>query len=361
MFTNRKAGMFVLLAIVFFSLTPLTPNAADAATGNVYWGAHLYGLPPESAAFQLGGRINRFLSSYAQKHASIIAWGAPWEYPAGTMLRFQTAYFNNVRNYGALPMLDWGANAPGGPNQTKYKLSNIIRGDFDAFITQWAQDAKAWNRPFFLRFNWEMNGNWQFPWSSQLNGNTPADYVAAWRHVHNIFTRVGATNVTWVWSPNITTWNTVPLAQVYPGAAYVDWVALDGYNWAGYQAMPWMYFSQIYSGDTRYVPSSKNSIAEITQVAPGKPLMIAEFASVEGGDGGAAKAYWITNAFNSIVNQYPQIKAVVWFNWADGGMTWPIESTAASLNAFSTAIRNPLFLGNVVGNLPLGSKIPPRR
>src|SRR5690349_24021953 len=45
-------------------------------------------------------------------------------------------------------------------------------------------------------FDWQMNGDWQFPWSAQLNGNTPADYIAAWRHVHDLFAQAGATNVT---------------------------------------------------------------------------------------------------------------------------------------------------------------------
>ena len=47
-----------------------------------------------------------------------------------------------------------------------------------------------------------MNGNW-FPWCEGVNGNQPGEYVAAWRHVHDIFTAVGATNATWVWCPNV--------------------------------------------------------------------------------------------------------------------------------------------------------------
>ena len=31
-----------------------------------------------------------------------------------------------------------------------------------------------------------MNG-WWWPWSEQLNGNNPGEFVAAWRHVHDIF------------------------------------------------------------------------------------------------------------------------------------------------------------------------------
>jgi beta-mannanase len=47
-----------------------------------------------------------------------------------------------------------------------------------------------------------MNGTWS-PWAVGVNGNTAAHYVAAWRHVHRIFTKVGATNATWVWCPNV--------------------------------------------------------------------------------------------------------------------------------------------------------------
>ncbi len=34
-----------------------------------------------------------------------------------------------------------------------------------------------------------------------VNGDQPGEFVAAWRHVHDIFTSVGATNATWVWCP----------------------------------------------------------------------------------------------------------------------------------------------------------------
>ncbi|MEP6987356.1 MAG: glycosyl hydrolase, partial [Chloroflexota bacterium] len=308
----------------------------------------------DTVSFQPGGLIYSFETLSAKKKMSIIAWGAPWEYPAGTMLKFQKLYFDNVRNHGSIPLLDWSSMAPGGAAQPKYKLTNITRGDFDAFITQWATDAKNWAHPLFLRFDWEMNGNWQFPWSSQLNGNKPADYIAAWRHVHDIFTRVGANNVTWVWAPNISTWNTIPLAQLYPGASYVDWVGLDGYNFYTKQAMPWETFSQIYSGAPTLVSNSKDSYTEITNVAPGKPLMITEFASVEFGDGGTKKAQWITDALSSAIpNRYPAIKAIVYFNWNAGNpaLTWPVGTSVASKNAFATAIANPLYLANIFNTL----------
>ena len=39
-----------------------------------------------------------------------------------------------------------------------------------------------------------MNGNW-FPWSETRNGNSSGEYVAAWRHVRDIFRAEGVTNV----------------------------------------------------------------------------------------------------------------------------------------------------------------------
>jgi beta-mannanase len=116
-------------------------------------------------------------------------------------------------------------------NQPAYSLSSIIGGAHDSYITRFALDAKAWGHPFFLRFAHEMNGDW-YPWNEGINGNTPGQYVQAWRHVHDLFTANGVTNVTWVWSPNIEYTGSIPLSGLYPGDAYTDWIAMDGYNWA---------------------------------------------------------------------------------------------------------------------------------
>ena len=87
-----------------------------------------------------------------------------------------------------------------------------------------------------------MNGFW-FPWTEGVNGNKPGEYVTAWRHVHDIFTAVGATNATWVWCPNVDfTAQADPAGEALPGRRYVDWTCLDGFNWgktrdsAGWQA-----------------------------------------------------------------------------------------------------------------------------
>ena len=75
------------------------------------------------------------------------------------------------------------------------------------------------------------------PLGEGANGNKPGEYVAAWRHVHDIFAAAGATNATWVWCPYAdVTPQPAPSPSYYPGDAYVDWTCLDGYNWANNRA-----------------------------------------------------------------------------------------------------------------------------
>ncbi len=245
---------------------------------------------------------------------------------------------------------------------------------FDEFVTAFAEGAKLWGHPFFLRFDWEMNGWWQFPWGTALNpvtgrainNNTPQDYISMWKHVHDIFAKVGANNVTWVWCPNISGGNqTVPMSNLYPGDNYVDWTCMDGYNKDltmvtfsdGHKEMKyWLTFDQVFSGSA--YNGNKNSYKEITTLAPSKPIILGEWASDESGDGGTKKANWITNALNNLKTNYPQIRGVVWFNWnSDQGSSYVIESSSQSQQAFAKGISDTYFAGNVFQNIS-SSKIP---
>ncbi|HEY2333813.1 MAG TPA: glycosyl hydrolase, partial [Solirubrobacterales bacterium] len=212
---------------------------------------------------------------------------------------------------------------------------------YDSYIREFAEGAKEWGHPFFLRFNWEMNGNW-FEWSEGVNGNQPGEYVAAWRHVHDIFTSVGATNATWVWCPNIDPEGTMQdLRSLYPGDAYVDWTGLDGYN-AGtnpQRSEGWRTFDQLYA-------STYRTITE--EIAPSKPLAISEIGSSE--DGGS-KAAWIENALSSIPAKYPKVGALLWFEKYDDGMDWPIETSTSATSSFASGIQNPVYRGNSYADL----------
>ena len=186
-----------------------------------------------------------------------------------------------------------------------------------------------------------MNGDW-YPWSESANGNSAGQYVAAWRHVHDIFTEVGATNVTWVWSPNTTYPGSIALSGLYPGDAYVDWVGIDAYNWgANPDRDGWQSFAQVVTP----------TYDELAAIAPSKPVMLPEVGSSELG---GSKAAWITDALATIPIAFPRIRAVVWFNWDTDGMNWTIESSESARSAFAAGIASPVYAGSEFSALPSG-------
>jgi beta-mannanase len=256
---------------------------------------------------------------------------------------------NSIRSHGSIPVLSWSSQSiPWSLNEPDFQLGDVIDGRYDDFIRDFAEEARDWGHPFFLRFNWEMNGNW-FPWGEGVNGNSPGQYVTAWRHVHDIFATVGAANVSWVWCPFVEGGDVGRLSSLYPGDDYVDWTGLDGYNWGTNPSAPngWRSFDQLFH-------ASYDAIS--TAVAPSKPMMIAEVGSSEiGGD----KAAWIRDALTKIPADYPQVRAMLWFDKFDDGMDWPIETSTAATSAFAEGVSQPVYKGADYSQLAGGAIQPP--
>lgn len=324
----------------------VTSSTAGGDASGIYWGAYMNGNPTYTNLY--GGTWgdapwdsntwNTF-ESHTGKNASLVEFGvgAPWEHDFD---HFKTAAFDKVVGAGAIPVVMM--------NTKTVPLADIANGSYDSSIRTWMQEAAGWGHPFFLIFDVEMNGPWE-PYSPGHNGNTAADYVAAWRHVHDLAAQAGATNITWVWCPNVDPNQMfTPYSQLYPGDAYVNWTGLDGYNKGGTN---WRSFAQIFD----------SSYTNLLQLAPSKPIMISQVASEENG---GSKPAWISDMLTTQLPQnYPQIKALSWFNWYfDESGTWrhyEIESSPTAQAAFKTGIASSYYLpaGNL-GSLPLGQPVP---
>lgn len=259
-------------------------------------------------------------------------WGPPYYFPTG--------YCEILWETGHLPVITW---------QPQTDLASIIAGKWDAYILDWAQAAKEYGHPVMIRFGHEMNGDW-YPWCGVENGggetagygdpekpDGPERYVDAYRHIHDLFEQIGADNIIWVWSPNEGNplgehWNEVE--NYYPGVAHVDWLGMDGYNWG--TSRPWSHWREF---DETFGALYQQLLA----LAPGKPIMIAEFASSEsGGD----KARWIAGTFSRLKEAYPLVKAFVWFDIVKE-TEWAIDSSSESLEAFRQAMFDPYYLGEL--------------
>jgi cellulose synthase (UDP-forming) len=236
--------------------------------------------------------------------ARIVNWYQQW---LSGDSRFHADWLELVAGQGAVPMITWEpwAKPKGGVHQAtqpRVRLALIAAGRYDRYIRSWARQAAAYRGPLLLRFMHEMNGNW-YPWSIDTNGNTAKTFVAAWRHVHDLFTEAGATNVSWVWTINTFAGlgkEARDIRAFYPGDAYVDWVSMTGFNWG--TSNTW----NAWQGVDEIFRASYRALARFR-----KPIMISEIGTVS--DGGDA-ARWIRRSLARLQSGYPDVKAVVWFD-----------------------------------------------
>ncbi len=215
---------------------------------------------------------------------------------------------------GRIPLISWEPH--------KIDFARIVDGSLDSTIQARANGSKALGKKFFLDFAAEMNGD--DAWS----GNNAALYVAAYRHIHELFVAAGATNVVWAWCPNVTDIDggNKHTMDYYPGDAYVDWTGVDGYNW-GTTNGGWQSFQQLFQ-DIYPLLAAKR-----------KPIMIGEMSSAQvGGD----KAKWIDEIIPTLRSRYPLIKCVVWFD-INKEADWRISSSAAAEAAFVRMAKDAYF------------------
>ena len=216
---------------------------------------------------------------------------------------------------GRIPLINW--------EPFNVDFDAIISGSLDATIQARADGAAQTGKKFFLDFAAEMNED------EGWGGHDPAKYIAAWRHIHDIFTARGATNVVWAWCPNVTDSAGAPPAMAYyPGDDYVDWTGVDGYNWGtSVQGFTWQSFNDVFADIYPQL------------AAKGKPIIIGEMASDEVG---GSKAGWIDNVVPTLKTTFPLIKAVVWFD-VDKERHWQINSSPESLASYQRMAQDPYF------------------
>src|SRR5437867_5422507 len=207
-----------VVSLVVLSLVPLGPSTAVGA------GRPAGPLSPPSGAW-FGAYVNPNKTNPGGSKAEVNAL----ESSLGRTLDVDNRFYDYAApittgleswdlQHGRIPMITWGA----------HDTRALASGSQDAWIRSQARDIAALGQPVFLRFFHEFDSDYR---ASIVY--SPADFIAAWRHVHDLFDQERATNVVWVWCP--TSWTFISKTpwppDYYPGDAYVDWVAADGYNW----------------------------------------------------------------------------------------------------------------------------------
>jgi hypothetical protein len=297
-----------------------------------YWGVTENGLPRATHQY------NR-IATEVDKAPSSIGFFSTWDKP------YPAAQVEATWQKGALPVITWMSTTSDGSDTSTYSLTNIINGTWDSYLYKFAGDVVRQNLPVVLRFDHEMNGSW-YPWSAgrtQWN-NSPAKYIAMWRHVWNIFEQVGANDdVIWLFSPgrvdNIgTTGGTSKIADDYPGDEYVDWVGATVYWRNGTQA-------------TDYNTSFGRTVTQLREITD-KPLFFAEIGALQtyrGADVTAGKQTWIEQTLKGFLED-PTVVGFSWFNnvatTSDDPTTphdWRFDASDATLGTFKTLVADAQF------------------
>jgi mannan endo-1,4-beta-mannosidase len=296
---------------------PLIAAFALAGAVTACGSSALYGVPgarsPAPASAGPPYEVSALVNPAGKKFFGVDAPGAPdslaplhsFAASAGTEPNLVGEYMSwndpldsravtNAWSYGALYYMIWE------PYHTT--VAAIAQGRSNAYITQVAREVRALNLPVAISFGHEMNG-WWYPWGT--TSTTGAQFVAAWKLIHRLFAAAGASNVIWVWNPNVI--NAEPqlrLSAWYPGDAYVSWVGITGYF-----------------GDTG--PDTFDGVYGPTmqeiRTFTSKPFLIAE-TSVQSGPGAATAAQNLVGG----VLQQPDVLGFIWFNYDKGGVDWQL-------------------------------------
>jgi len=227
------------------------------------------------------------------------AWGDRQEH------RFPWNLCHAISLLGSIPMITWEPwvtefdqqrhDLHPLPDRQYRSLRAIADGEYDFFIEAWATDAAEYGEPLFLRFAHEMNNVARYPWSPEY-GNRPEDFVDAWRHVRQIFHWAGADQVIWVWSPHAAR----EIEPYYPGDEWVDWVGTVCLNYGTeVHWSQWWTFEELFDNAYDFFDTT------------GKPVMIAEFATLTGG---GEAVQWYEDAFSAITRRYPRVRMIVLFH-----------------------------------------------
>jgi mannan endo-1,4-beta-mannosidase len=259
---------------------------------------HLVGVyePNDPGSY---GQVAEFTSATGVTPGVVVYysdWGAP----------FASAFAAQVHSRDGEPLIQIDPRG--------VALTAIAGGRQDGYLRSLAEQVRAYSHPVIVSFGQEMNGPW-YPWGS---GHTaPTVFIAAWRHLVEVFRAEGARNTIWLWDVNCANFpGGTPISAWWPGQGYVTWAGVDCY-----------YFRPSYTFTSMF-GATITAIRRLTA----DPILIAETAV-----GPVAGPGKIADLFAGATQA--NLLGVVWFDEAqDAGIyhqDWRLEDSPQALAVFS--------------------------
>jgi mannan endo-1,4-beta-mannosidase len=253
------AVVFVTAVVVDVAKRSDPPQSVHAVPTVRYLGVYEPGAPGSYTG------IDQFAQAIGRQ-PNIVLYYPTWRE------QFQVGFATAAAKRGALTLVQLDTDS-------NISLASIASGQYDHYWQSYADEVRAFRGQVILSFDHEMNGDW-YPWG--YRHTSPAVFVAAWRHVVDIFREQGARNVIWMWTVNIlSVQDHIPgPARWWPGSPYVNWVGIDGYYYASSETFASLFGPTI--ADVRELTDDPILIAETgIALSAGQPAKIADlFAGV---------------------------------------------------------------------------------
>jgi plastocyanin len=306
----------VLAAVAIASTILAAPSASSAGTSILPTSGALFGAYVQPGSHTGPDRRSALASFESQIGREISIervyyfWNQAWP----------TADDVWTRDAGRIPFISWNAARTDG---TKARWADIASGVYDSAIQARAADLIAFGSPVIFSFHHEPDGD-------DVAG-TPTDFVAAYRHVHEVFENAGVTNVTYAWTMTAWSFRSTQATAYYPGDDVVDVIAADGYNWYTCPGVsgPWRSFTNIFAPFHAFGQQH------------GKPMMIAEWGGREDPAVPGRKATWIDEASTQL-KEWPDIVGVLYYDADKGCARW-VDTSPSSLASFKAMAVDPYF------------------
>lgn len=268
-------------------------GAAPATARPVIWGIEAGNVAADTAS-----------GKYVGLAPGIDSW-----FGAQSSWSVSTSQMAAARAAGAIPMVAW--TPPG-------TLTAINKGAADAQITSYAKSLAGYGHPFYFRPFAEFNTPWE-SYSLGKPGNTPQALYGAWRRVFRIVRQYTGGNALFVWTVGYSG-TTTGVKTAWPGAGYVNYVAIDAYDWC--TNPKWC------PGDRYRYAATLSFVRTFDQ---GRPAILAETAT---GLMTANRGNWLKAALAAA--KADGLYAVIWFDETVPHSTQPDWRLATPGSARST-------------------------
>jgi hypothetical protein len=259
---------------------------------------------------------------------------------------FPTDYERWLRDSGHAIFLSAAAQRVNGSHVSWSSIANAQPGSelYDQ-ILRWADRIQAYGAPVFFAFDAE-------PETGPSSMGSPGDFAAAWRRIVSVFRDRGVTNARHVVTLTAFTYGRTDARRAaawYPGDDWVDAIGADGYNFFGCTSganETWREFSRIFE-----------PVRQFGLEHPSKPIMIAEYGSVEDPNTPGRKAEWIAGARSTLQSPgWNQFDAALYWHSRTPGCDFWVDTSQSSLDALAAMGADPYFFA---GAPPVVSSVEP--